>query len=325
MTYAKAEQTRINSIEVIDISPLCDGSDPKSVAKLLLDASQNMGFIYVKGHGIADSIIQTARRAGSEFFQLSDAQKAPFKATGNHRGWLAPGDAKMGDDLPADLKESFIWGYQDHTGNTLSDHPLRGANIWPAVLPEMEAAAMAYFTQVDTVARHLMRGFALGLELPESFFLRQCSRPLSRATFVYYPSQTEDMGENVFGVGPHTDFGLLTVLCQDDVGGLQVENLSGEWIEAPPIEGTLVVNVGDLLARWTDGVLRSTPHRVINKSGRERLSLVMAFDPDPETIIDAGEVFSQSNANRQAAISCGDYLNWRFDKAFSYRHENAKP
>jgi len=112
------------------------------------------------------------------------------------------------------------------------------------------------------------------------------------------------------------------VLCQDNCGGLQIENLEGEWIEAPPIEGTLVVNVGDLLERWTDGAFRSTPHRVINSSGKERLSLVLAFDPDPETNIDARDIYGCSHESKQSPISCGDYLIWRFNRAFSYRKNN---
>ena len=127
------------------------------------------------------------------------------------------------------------------------------------------------------------------------------------------------MGENQFGVGPHTDFGVLTVLCQDNVGGLQVEDINGEWIEAPPIEGTLIVNVADLLARWTQGEYKSTPHRVVNSSGRERLSLVLAFDPDPDTVIDARDVFGDDFEAKEPPITCGEYLEWRFEKAFSYR------
>ena len=127
------------------------------------------------------------------------------------------------------------------------------------------------------------------------------------------------MGDDQFGVGPHTDFGVLTVLCQDAVGGLQVEDLNGDWVHAPPIEGTLIVNVGDLLSRWTDGAYRSTAHRVVNSSGKERLSMVLAFDPEPDTLIDAKEVFGNDYRPAETAISCGDYLNWRFEKAFSYR------
>lgn len=253
------------------------------------------------------------------FFRSAEADKQTVSVSARHRGWIGRGGARMDDDAKADLKESFVWGYQDANGVTPQDHPLRGPNQWPAFAPDLQARAMDYFHHAHDVARHLMRGFALGLDLPEDFFLRTCSRPLSRASFVYYPAQPGEMGADQFGVGPHTDFGVLTVLCQDAVGGLQVQDVNGDWIHAPPIEGTLIVNVADLLARWTDGAYISTPHRVVNSSGRERLSLVLAFDPDPETVIDAREIFGADYPARQDAITCGDYLIWRFNKAFSYR------
>ncbi len=317
MTPARAPDT--GSIPVVDISPLRNGSNPTAVAHALLEASQNLGFIYVNGHGIPDQTIEIAREKAFEFFRSREVQKRRYAITPKHRGWLARGGAKMQDDAEADLKESFLWGYQDKYGCAPSDHELRGPNLWPDFVPEMESSAMAYFKEADRLARDLLNGFAIGLNLDPDFFLRNCQTPLSRASFVYYPKQPESSGQALFGVGPHTDFGLLTVLSQDDVGGLQVKNLAGEWIEAPPIPGTMVVNVGDLLERWTDCAFRSTPHRVINTSGRERLSLVLAFDPDPETMIDAREVIGNEKPPKQPPISCGDYLVWRFGRAFSYR------
>ena len=319
MAYAQAKKTDAELIPVIDITPLRDGSDPQGVAAALHHASQGLGFIYITGHGIPAEIIDAARQAAFGFFGASNDDKATVRVSDKHRGWLGQGGAKMEDDAKADLKESFIWGFEDASGQTPEDHALQGDNQWPAFLPGLQVSAMTYFRHAHDVAHHLMRGFALGLELPENFFLKTSEKPLSRASFVYYPPQPEDLGEGQFGVGPHTDFGVLTVLCQDSVGGLQVEDINGEWIEAPPIEGTLIVNVADLLARWTGGAYKSTPHRVVNSSGRERLSLVLAFDPDPETIIDATEVFGSGYQSEQSPITCGDYLVQRFERAFSYR------
>ena len=114
---------------------------------------------------------------------------------------------------------------------------------------------------------------------------------------------------------------MLTVLCQDAVSGLQIEDANGDWIQALPIPGTLIVNVADLLSRWTDEAYKSTPHRVVNSSGKKRLSIVLAFDPDPETMIDARDVFGTGHAPKEEPITCGDYLIWRFKKAFSYRKD----
>lgn len=112
---------------------------------------------------------------------------------------------------------------------------------------------------------------------------------------------------------------MLKVLCQDDVGGLQVQGVTGAWIEAPPIPGTLLVNMAGPLARWTDGEYSSTPHRVVNSSGRERLSLVLAFGPNPETLTDPSAVFGPERAPAAQPITCGDDLPWRFGKARAYR------
>jgi isopenicillin N synthase-like dioxygenase len=319
MAYAQAKKVDADVIPVIDITPLRDGSDPRGVAHALHDASQGLGFIYIKGHGIPQPVIDAARGSAFEFFRGSDADKQTVAVSAKHRGWLGRGGAKMQDDARADLKESFIWGYQDAEGGSPEDHPLRGANRWPDFVPQLQQHAMSYFHHAHAVAHFLMRGFALGLDLDEDFFLRSCSRPLSRASLVYYPAQPAEMGEEQFGVGPHTDFGVLTVLCQDSVGGLQVRDAAGDWIHAPPIDGTLIVNVADLLTRWTDGAYKSTPHRVVNSSGRERLSLVLAFDPDPETMIDARDMNRAGASVSEPPITCGDYLVWRFNKAFSYR------
>ncbi len=323
MSYAQAQELDPKLIPVVDIQAFGNSEhQSQSIADALHAASQTLGFIYIKGHGIPGDVIENARSSAYAFFRQSSDLKAKQLISSNHRGWLSPGSAKMHDDAKVDLKESFIWGYQDSQGHTPQDHPLRGDNQWPSHLPDFEKHAMQYFTEAQQLAQVLMKGFARGLNLPENFFLSSTDKPLSRASYVYYPAQDEALGEDQFGVAPHTDFGVLTVLCQDNVGGLQVQDTAGQWIKAPPIDGTLVVNVADLLSRWTAGAYKSTPHRVVNDSGRERLSLVLAYDPNPDTVIDAKQIPTLKNAKSEDPISCGDYLIWRFKKAFAYRHDN---
>mgnify|MGYP001156706580 CR=1 FL=1 len=317
MGYAAAKHFDPRLIPVIDIAPLRDGTDPIGVSKSLHEASQNTGFIYIKGHGMSNITIDNARATALRFFRSNQTDKALVSVTDKHRGWLGPNRSKMRDDVKSDLKESFIWGLEDKNSNLTNDLYVVGANKWPTFLPEMKDPAEGYFNQASSIACHLLRGFALGLGLQENFFLKNITQPLSRASYVYYPQQSESMGEEQFGAGPHTDFGVLTVLCQDAVGGLQIKDLDGNWVYAPPIDGTLIVNVGDLLSRWTDGFYRSTPHRVINQSSQERLSLVLAFDPNAETMIDARTIFGGEYLPKEEPISCGDYLTWRFSKAFS--------
>ena len=320
MKNENVKKLDLEKIPIIDITNLINGKDKISVAKKIHFASQKLGFIYIQNHGISKSIIKALRDDGLKFFRKTQREKTQVKISNKHRGWLGYGGAKMDDNAKPDLKESFIWGHQDQNGLSLEDHPLRGNNRWPDFLPSLENHAMNFFNNVDKLAKALLTGFALGLNLDENFFLKTANKPLSRASLVYYPSQKSLVSKDQFGVSSHTDFGLLTLLFQDDVGGLQVQDINGDWFHAPPIPDTIIVNVADLLSRWTGGEYKSTPHRVINASNRERLSLVLAFDPNPETLIDVNEVFGPNYLSKQKPITCGDYLIWRFGKAFSYRN-----
>ncbi len=317
MKINSASYINKNKIPVIDISGLKNEEEMQKVATKLHKASQDIGFIYVKNHGISDIVLSNLRNSAKKFFSFSNEEKKTISVSLNHRGWLSQGGAKMQDKVKADLKESFIWGYQDEFGKTNEDHPLRGRNKWPDFCPELESHAVSFFNHSHKVANILMKGFALGLGLDKNFFTKYTGTPLSRGSIIFYPSQDQKMNSEYFGVGPHTDFGVLTLLFQDDVGGLQVQDTNGKWIHAPPIENTIVVNVGDLLSRWTEGEYKSTPHRVINNSGKERISMVIAFDPEPDTLIDSSQIFGKKSS--QNPITCGDYLIWRFNKAFSYR------
>ncbi len=312
-----------DNIPVIDLGPLLDGSDPESVARAIHRASREIGFIYAANHGIADDVTASARNAALEFFRLPHDIKDAIRVNEYHRGFLGRGGARMQDNAKADLKESFIWGLEASQVGNLPPCPLRGPNQWPASHAGLKPAATAYFEDAHSVAKALMRAFAIGLGLPEDQLLRGHDRPMSRASMVYYPPQSGETANGRFGVGPHTDFGVLTVLCQDNTGGLEVQGLDGNWIEAPAIDGTLVINVGDLLARWSNDQYRSTPHRVINRSGRERLSLVLAYDPDFDTLIDPAETVQTGMTPKYDAITCGDYLVARFARAFAYRKKDA--
>jgi isopenicillin N synthase-like dioxygenase len=142
-------------------------------------------------------------------------------------------------------------------------------------------------------------------------------RPISRGSILYYPPQPPDMGADQFGVSSHTDYGCLTLLYQDDTGGLQVQGSGGTWLSASPISGTFVVNVGDLLARWTNDRFRSTPHRVVNGSGHARFSTALFIDPNAETLIEP--LTRPGEAARYAPVTCAAYLRSRLDAAFAYR------
>lgn len=321
MSVSTSKSISIDEVPVIDIGPLRDGTDPTAVAKQLGWAATEIGFIYVRNHGISSELVDRARGAALQFFSLPLEEKLEVSTNSYHHGYLSPGQTKMYDDASVDLKESFNWGFElsDAELAAVGENPLLGPNRWPDALPELKQAVYPYFEVAQACALDILRAFAIALGLAPHTFVEHSDRPISRGSLQYYPPPTDVEEEEQFGVAPHSDFGVLTVLCQDAVGGLEIQDLDGQWLAVPPIDGALVINVGDLLERWTNGHLRSTPHRVINKSGRPRLSLVLAYDPNFETVVDPRVVCHEGEAPQYEPISCGDYLLWRFRKAFTYR------
>ena len=331
---ARAGTLAADEVPVIDVGPLRDGSNPAGVGAELARAASEVGFLYVRNHGVDAATIEGARRAGFDLFRLPAAAKHEARTNRFHHGWLGPDSTKMYDDAKPDLKESFNWGIEVEAeaegkaeteagaGNgagAARPNPLAGPNVWPAAAPGLAPGVRPWFDRASACAEDLLRGFAVGAGLDPEHFIRHRDRPLSRGSLQYYPPHPRDAGEDRFGVAPHTDFGMLTVLAQDDVGGLEIQRLTGEWVAMPPLPGTLVVNVGDLLERWSNRRYRSTVHRVINRSGRERLSLVLAYDPNFETLVDPGAFCAGGETPHDEPILCGDYLLWRFEKAFAYR------
>ena len=342
----RAEPIDAGEVPVIDVAPLRDGADPAGVGAELARAAAEVGFLYVRNHGVDGALVEQARRTALDFFRLPEEAKREAATNRFHHGYLKPGSTQMYDGARLDLKESFNWGVEldgepgaeidnkigpepdgesaarpggEGSAESPSANPLLGPNVWPAAMPALKAAVYPCFEAASACAEDLLRGFALGAGLDPEHFIRLRDRPLSRGSLQYYPPQPEDAAEDQFGVAPHTDFGVLTVLCQDEIGGLEIRRRDGAWAAMPPIPGTLVVNIGDLLERWSNRRYRSTVHRVINTSGRERLSLVLAYDPNFETLVDPRAFCAEGETPHDAPITCGDYLLWRFAKAFSYR------
>jgi isopenicillin N synthase-like dioxygenase len=219
-----------------------------------------------------------------------------------------------------DLKESFIWGLDSAIGRASPDGHGTPPNRWPDFVPGMREPLVDYFTMVNAVGWRLLRAFATSLGIAPDSFVRTISHPTSRGSIIYYPPLQDGVADDQFGVAPHTDWGCLTLLYQDQTGGLEVRGRDG-WVSAVPIPGTYVVNVGDLLARWTNDRFRSTPHRVVNRSGRERLSCAVFVDPDRDTLIEP--LTRPGEAAHYESVTCGVYVQSRFDAAFAYRQKAA--
>jgi len=242
------------------------------------------------------------------------------------RGYFPVG-AELTSGRP-DVKEGLYFGAElgpDHP-DVQARLPLHGANLFPDQWPEFRSAVLAYMFALTNLGHVLMSAIAMSLGLEASYFAdRYTKDPLILFRIFNYPAETNP--ESSWGVGEHTDYGLLTILAQDDAGGLEVKSRS-QWIAAPPIPNSFICNIGDMLERMTGGRYRSTPHRVRNRAGRDRLSLPFFFDPnfraeirpialpEPEFVAaDRSERWDQASAHEFSG-RYGDYLLRKVSKVF---------
>lgn len=321
MAHAAARQIDTDAIPVIDIARLADGSASglQHVATEMLAAAEATGFFYIRNHGIDQTLIDSVFAEAATFFRTPDDAKRQVTVNAWHRGFVKAGEAKMYAGARPDLKESFVWGLDTATDAGEPDGFGTPPNRWPAHQPTMRPLLDRYFTEANEVGWRMLRAFAVAIGEPADRFVKTIIRPTTRGTIIYYPPQPPDLDDEQFGVSPHTDWGCLTLLYQDQTGGLEVRGRDGGWVAATPIAGTFVVNVGDLLARWTNNRFKSTPHHVVNRSGRERFSCAVFVDPDRDTLIDP--VLRPGEPPAYAPVTCGDYVKSRFDAAFAYRQK----
>ncbi len=279
----------MESLPVIDISSLLSSdADRLAVAAQIEMACRAHGFFYITGHGVSAELIAQLESMSQKFFAWTQEEKLRFRMALAGKAWR--GYFPLGGELTSghpDWKEGLYLGTElaDDHPLVVAGTPLHGANLFPD-LAGFREAILSYMAQVTRVGHALLEGVALSLGLEATYFShRYTADPLILFRIFNYPSQPlpadlEGDPESIWGVGEHTDYGLLTLLYQDAVGGLQVKTAQG-WIAAPPIPGTFVCNIGDMLDRMTGGLYRSTPHRVArNTSGRDRLSFPLFFDPN---------------------------------------------
>ena len=318
--FAAANSADTHSIPVIDVSGAVSGEDVNGVGAAIHAAAINHGFFYISGHGIDPRLMDQAFAVSKAFFDLSDKDKNTVAVDIHQRGWMAQGMSRLQGAKTHDLKEVFFWGMETSPDDPdiLAGKPLCAVNQWPATFPRLNAELIPYYDAVCVVARRVMAAIAVSLGQPADFFEAAYAKPLARGQLVYYPASTDaDEADGRFGVAPHTDFGVLTVLLQDNSGGLQVRAKSGDWIEAPPIPYTLVCNIGDLLARWTNNRFASTVHRVINRTENARYSIPVFFDPNTDAIIDPVDLGTPQRDSAYVPVRAGKHIAKRNSRSFS--------
>ncbi|CAD6512174.1 isopenicillin N synthase family dioxygenase [Paraburkholderia metrosideri] len=280
------------SLPVIDVAGLAS-ADPRqraAVGAALHAACVDKGFFYIVNHGVGDALIDAARTASEHFFALDDADKRLVDKAKSfcNRGYEPLRGQVLEAGTPPDLKEGL------YIGNELPlDHPHVvarafncGPNQWPPQPLGFRPAMDAYFAALYDLSIRLTRGLALSLGLPEDHFDAFCDDAMATLRLLHYPPQPAQALPDQKGCGAHTDFGCLTLLWQDGNGGLQVQDGDRGWVHVPPLAGSFVVNLGDMIARWTNGRYRSTMHRVVNASGRERYSIPFFFTGRPDYVVE---------------------------------------
>jgi isopenicillin N synthase-like dioxygenase len=273
-----------SAVPIIDITPLVTGvGDEHAVSSAMADACRRQGFFYVVGHGVSEGLQRRLDEVSKSFFEQDVHVKLQIRMEVAGKAWR--GYFPVGGELTSgrpDLKEGLYFGTElaDDDPRVRAGVPLHGANLFPAALPGFGDTILDYMAALTELGHALMRGIAMSLALePDYFRAGYMADPLTLFRIFHYPpAPPQPAAEAQWGVGEHTDYGVLTILRQDDAGGLQVKAES-RWIDAPPVPNSFVCNIGDMLDRLTRGLYRSTPHRVLNLSGRARLSFPFFFDP----------------------------------------------
>jgi isopenicillin N synthase-like dioxygenase len=327
------------ALPVIDVSPLLsDGqaTTTAAVAEQIQIACRDRGFFYVTGHGVPDGLLADLADASAEFFGLPLADKMEIAMDRGGRAWRGyfPVGAELTSGRP-DQKEGLYFGAElaDDDPRVRAGLPLHGRNLFPRQVPRLRALVLAYLDALTAAGQAVLAGVALSLGLDAGYFAvgYTADPTILFRIFSYPPSPPRD---EAWGVGEHTDYGLITLLAQDDSGGLQVAAPEG-WIDAPPIPGTLVCNIGDMLDRLTGGWYKSTPHRVRNLSGHARLSFPFFLDPgftaevpplpDRAAAADDGSRRWDGQDLRAFTGTYGDYLLGKVSKVFPQLSRDALP
>jgi isopenicillin N synthase-like dioxygenase len=308
-------QPRVGNIPLVDLRPSFSPgrTERVAVAHEIGAACRDAGFFYVRNHNVPAQLIDALFNGSRRYFAgtIEEKMRCHVGKSEARRGYEPQGNQALDPDSPVDMKESFLLGIDRGPDHPLvrARTPRHGPNVWPSGGDELRRAAETYFQALMSLSNHLMHLIALSLELPERFFDAQFSDPNVSLRLLHYAPHPKDARSNQLGAGAHTDWGAITVLAQDDCGGLEVQTAGGDWVRANPIEGTFVVNIGDLLAHWTNDLYRSTPHRVLNNlSGRDRYSAAFFYDPDYHARIEClPGCHTESNPPRYAPCTAGEH------------------
>ncbi len=299
-------------IPVIDFELFLKGTteERKTVSDELIAHVKEYGFVYLKNYGISNELVQEMFKMSKEFFEKpADYKKSVKKSHETFCGYDRLGEESLSTDRPGDLKESYMIK--------------RCGTPWPSDWPQFKDFILSFHRQVYELGLEVLRSFSIGLDLKENLFDNKFNNgEVTLLRLLHYPPLLDLIKEKQIRCGEHTDYGALTLLFQDNKRGLQVKHRNGEWIQAPYIPDTILINVGDVMEMWTNGTLISTEHRVVNPEDNHkevsRYSIAFFFDPDLQTEIKALDKFiSESNPPKYATKTFKDHLFGKYSATYS--------
>jgi isopenicillin N synthase-like dioxygenase len=305
------------ALPIIDLGEGSEHGDaPAQLAEKIGVACRDAGFFYVVNHGVERGLMDEAFAQSRRFFALPLAEKEAMaiETVGGNRGYSGLMHEALDPARGPDRKEAFNVGFDlaPDDPELRAGKPFRSRHAWPK-LQGFRETLLAYYDACAALGARIHRAFARDLGIAPGYFADKFDRPLATRRLLRYPPASSD-GADPIGAGTHTDYGNLTLLATDDVGGLEVRTRDGEWIEAPPLIGAFVVNIGDCLMRWTNDVYVSTSHRVVNRSGRERYSIAFFYDPNPDAEVAViPSCVAPGEHVRYKPVLAADYLRFRLD------------
>jgi isopenicillin N synthase-like dioxygenase len=287
------EATR--AIPVIDFAPAFEGSAGglEAVAGQVREACERVGFFYLAGHDVPQSVIDAAFEASREFHAMSIPEKMRLAINENNIGYLPVNQSMqrastVHKNTRPNFNESFFISHDrsaDHP-DVVAGKPLRGRNHWPEGHEHMRAAMLRYFKSIENLGERMLPVLARSLDMPAGYFAPFFENEAHiNLRFLHYPPQATDDDEQ-FGQAPHTDNSFITILAREAVPGLAVRLPSGEWLAPPVIPGTFLVNLGNMMKRWSNDRFLSTPHGVLNDTGNDRYSIAFFYSPNPASTIE---------------------------------------
>jgi len=305
-------------IPVIDFAPFISGDaeDRQAIAQKIDAACHHIGFMYLKNHGISPDLLEPVFRQSQRFFDLplKVKEQLAWSSKFSNRGYAGMQRERLDPTQPGDLKESFNIGFEGCAEPLLATaNPALTLNLWPPDDVAFRETVLAFYDACTETANWVFRAFALSLQLPESFLVDRHTKRENVLRLLHYPPISHPLEPGQIRAGAHSDYGSITLLFQDDIGGLEVKSVDGDWIFAPYMPDTVLVNTGDLMQRWSNDHFRSTKHRVGVPTGdratKSRYSIAFFCHPNYDAEITCIESCqSEANPPRYTPVLSGDYL-----------------